>query len=505
MAAPARRTNSRISVISVPRRTIARLAEHLHRQNGLTLAADGSRMTSMGKRLLGLLAVALLASGCSKGGGVETSHGDGLVLLEVLSGSQVGDRLKITGLTGQHGEIDIPAPTLAVATQRPGQAIYTTGSGSVYLVDATRRMARRLDISAHAGVIFNPILFGQSEDFTVLASPKGDAAYLVDLGTGAVTNLIGLAGADHLFSAEFAPREKYLAFFGDKLVVVPTKNPKKARSLGAGRDVGFAGFTQDGTRIGSIDVSDPSRPKLIVQNVDGSGQTSVGLPPGTVRAHLIGRGDSAVIEGSDSLSIVDTSTGHVKELARFTGTPRLSWFGPRGTTALFGSGNAKSIAWDWLDLRDGTARRLPDLENAFPLLRSPADRYVFFADRQIPGDVGSLRVLDMASGQPREVLHFDGPRRVEGYQVAAGGRFALIPAERGNGGELRVVSAMGQVRVVASASRGLPLGTFSPNGDWVAVSEPPPPGHPPTVRAVSTADGTTRPLGQGIRPVWLLG
>ena len=459
----------------------------------------------MGKRLLGLLAVALLASGCSKSGGPDTPYGDGPVLLEVVSGSQVGDRLKITGLTGQHGEIDIPAPTLGVATQRPGQAIYTTGSGSVYLVNATRSVARRLAIPAGAGVIFNPILFGQSAHFTVLANPKGDPAYLVNLGTGAVTNLIGLAGAQHLFSAEFAPRERYVAFFGDELVVVPTRDPQEARELGSGKQVGFAGFTQDGTRVAFIDLSDPSRPTLVVQGVEGSGQTSVKLPSGTVRAHLIGRGDSAVLEGSDRLSIVDTTTGEVTDLTRFTGSPRLSWFGPRGATALFGSGDTKSVTWDWLDLKDGTARRLPGLENDFPLLSSPADRWVYFADRQIPGDVASLRALDMTTGETREVLRFDSSRTVDGYQIAAGGRFALIPAERGDGGDLRVVSATGDVRVVASSARGLPLGTFSPTGDWVAVSEPPPPDKAPTVAAVSTTDGTRQPLGEGIRPVWLLG
>jgi hypothetical protein len=458
------------------------------------------------RRIAVLLAMALLGSPCTRSAAPDHRPvTDGFILLEVVSGSTVGDRLSITGLDGGQGEIDVPAPALGLATEIPGKAVYTTGSGSVFLVDAHERVARRLDIPPDAGVIFNPILFGQAERFIVLASPAGDAGYLVDLQTGAASNLIGLAGAEHLFSAEFSPDGEHLAFFGDQLVLVPTAHPADATRLGRKGGVGFAGFSEDGQKVASIDVGDPGQPKLVIQSVDGSISRTVDLPPGTTRAHLLGRGARAVLEEQNRLSIIDVGSGRARPLAPFRGTPRLSWFGPGGRTALFGSGSGDRVSWDWLDLEHAASRHLTGLGDYRPLLSSPSDRYVFFSDGAIPGPVRSFRLLDMETGHTQSIFSFGRARTVDGYQIATGGTFALIPAEQGRGGELRVLSATGAAHVIASSTGGLPLGTFSPSGDWVAMSKPPGPGRTPTVVAVSTSGGETKNLVQGVRPVWLRG
>ena len=447
--------------------------------------------------LLALLALGFLGLGsCTGGRGPDHQRAvDGSVLLEEVSGSQVGDRLSVTGLDGHRGEIDIPGPAIGLATRLPGKAIYTTIGGSVYLVDADRGSATRLDIPPHAGVIFNPILFGQSDRFLVLGSPRGDAGYLVDLETGRATNLIGRAGATKVFSSEFAPDGRHLAFFGDELVLLSTTDPASATRLGPAHGIGFAGFSADGDRVAYIDVSDPSHPKLVVQGVDGSNRTSADLPAGTVRAHILGAGGRAVLEQSDRLSLLNVGTGHVSELMSFQGTPRLSWFGPDGNTMLFGAEAAGHVTWAWLDLARGTSRELGVLRNQQPLLNAPSDRFVFFADGQVPGTVRSLRVLDMADGGTKQVFDFGNGGEVPGYQIASGGRSALIPTDQGKGGELRVVPAQGgQPRIVASSQRGLPLGTFLEYDPSVpklfdgrlhvgTPDQEPGPGHPPGVAA----------------------
>jgi hypothetical protein len=465
-------------------------------------------MDRMSRRMFALFAAVFLAlTACTHGGGADIGHPvDGVVLLEQVSGSQVGDRLTVTGLSGKQGEIDIPAPALGLTTRVPGKAVYSTGSGAIYLVDAERRSARRLDVPADAGVIFNPILFGQSDRFLVLGSPRGNAGYLLDVRSGSTANLIGLAGAKQLFSSEFSPDGRYLAFFGDELVLVPTGDPSAAVRLGAGHATGFAGFSADSRRVAFLEITDPTHPKLVVQAVAGSDRTSVDLPAGTVRAHILGSGNRAVLQEPHRLSLLTVDQGRTSQLVPFRGTPRLSWFGPDGDTMLFGVQGGSRVLWDWIDLRAGSAHRLGDLSGLQPLLSSPSDRFVFFANGHVPGTVRSLRVLNMANGQTREVLDLGRGSVVPGYQIASEGRFALIPVERGKGGDLRLVPAQeGRSRVVASSSRGLPLGTFSPSGDWVAVSKPPRSGQPPTVSALSTSGSERHQLGQGVRPVWLRG
>jgi len=459
-----------------------------------------------------LVTAVLALPTCSGGGGsTGATASDGAILVQHVGASGgFENALRLTGLNGQSGSIHIPKPSVGVATGVPGKALYPAGDHAVYLVDATSKTAKRLDIPSSAGVLPNQAAYGRSERYIVLASPRGSPVFLVDAQTGTATDLTKLGLSHTAFSGEFSPDGSHFVFTGDSLVLVPTADPKSATRLGPVK-AGFAGFTSDGKRVAYVDLSDPGQPRAVIQDLDGSGRRTVHLPPGVFRARLLGDGDRMLLAHQGVLSLLDVGSGKQTQLLRSQSPPALVWFSPSERAALVGMGSSSGgfTSWTWLDLEKGAARGLPDLAGDQPILSSPADRMLFFSDARLPGRARAFSVLDLESGRARPVFTFPQPRVVVGQQVAAGGRFALLPVEaRGGGGELWLLPAEGgKARRIASSNGGI-AGTVSPSGEWVAVSEVERTGGgAPSAGlvAVSTEGHKVRDLGEGVGPVWLRG
>jgi hypothetical protein len=309
----------------------------------------------------------------------------------------------------------------------------------VYLVDALHKTAKRLSIPESPTVVPNRAAFGQSDRFVVLGSPKGSPAYLVDAQTGAVTNLIGLGLSKTAFSGEFSPDGSHFVFTGNRLVLVPTADPKAATRLGPEK-AGFAGFTVDGTRLGYVDLTDPQHPVAVIEGVDGSDRQKIDLPPHVSRARLVGEGDRLLLEREGGLTVLDVQSGKETAVLSSRRPPGLVWFAPSGRAALVGTGDSSqggSTSWTWLDLEKGTARALPSLGGDAPILSSDTDPLLFFSDGRLPGNATSFSVLNLETGDTHHVFSFPQGRLIAGQTIAPGGRFALLPVQdRGGGGEL---------------------------------------------------------------------
>jgi hypothetical protein len=404
----------------------------------------------------------------------------------------------------------------ALPTAISHQAILFTPDNA-YLVDAKEGdiQALALPPDAQGRVLPEAAQFslsGGGQRWSLLGSPQGDQAYLIDLETAQVQDLLGTLASksenvNFSFYGLFSPDETHLILGTDRdLWLLPTENPRRARRLGTARTQYGANFSPDGERIVYLQRTEAGETQVMVAHVDGSGSEVVAAGDGFSHAHFVLGGEGLVLFFEDKVTRLSLDDRQEGELLTFSGPLQRLWIPTDGEKALFSYESGETAVWQLIDLKEETARSLDDLEGYLALFKDRGHRWLFFADSVERAGARRFAGLDLETGDVHELLTLDADTKfwsLTGF--APDGEFALITALTDDDvSQLWLLRASGGApRLLAESANS--FGAFSPDGHWIAVSTMTRSDEQNQFElALMETDGDeTRSLGEGLRPVWV--
>ncbi len=461
--------------------------------------------------LLLILPIVLLTS-CGPGGG------SGLVLSLVQDEDDPGlveSEARLLDVNGREvHSIRLPSePVLPwlFATQVSNRALIKTTEDGWVLVDSARGRAEELDIPLEVAddLTLNVGGFVQSggKRHAILAIPTGDAAYLVDLEDGEVTDLLEVGGDTRfVLSGLFSPDEEYLALVVDGgLWLVPTADPGEARRLGDGKTTGAANFSSDSKQIAYLQ-HDKGDFQVIVEQVDGTDSEVVqdDNDPFWAASFVPGQ-QQLVLVREEEVSLLSLGDGRETELLEFEGRPtgRL-WFSPSGRMMLFGYEGEDENVWHLVDLKEGSEEQLDRLDGCTPTYARREYRYLFFRDDMAIGAGIDFAALDLETGQVQSIRGLDDDTLFYyATDYSSDGRLALITGQTDEGLQAWLLDAKeGRARLLVEG--WLTGGSLSEDGRWYAYSiREEREDLESELMLLDIDKDETRSLGAGIRPIWV--
>ncbi len=459
----------------------------------------------VGRTLLVLGVLLLAACGGKSSPGLilyQPADEAGQPALELVVVNVNGDEQRRIPLSG-------PLRMKGVATQTSYRALFFTEDGAVYLVDARDGTAQKLDLLPQDGRQLYPNHLGFSwahgKRWTVLGDVRGNLAYLADLKTGQVTDLV----YDRLvFFGRFSPDDAYLALAGDKgFWLVPTSSPEDARRLDA-RNVRFS---NDGRQIVYIEFDrEVGEHRIVVEAVDGSESEVVFTADSPLLDVAFGPRDNQLfVRGEDALFLLNTDDGTREELLPYDPPAQLQ-FSSDGTKLVFGYKREETMVWYWIDLTEGTVKPLDNLPPDYPIpCQNAPTRQMLFAEQALEVEERHYTLLNLESGEAKDMA-LSGKEAGMPFvlECSGDGRFGLVLSLfQGAGQQQRQLWLLdvgkGQARLLAQADEV--RGALSPDGQWVAVNTIKQEGETaePTLTLVRTEGEETRPLGAGYLHAWV--
>ena len=429
-----------------------------------------------------------------------------LLLYQTLSEDDQPQELVVVNLQGEE-QRRIPMTDFvrqAVAAQGGFKAMMNTVSGE-YLVDAKNGTAQRL-FSGDA--FLRPLQFrGGGKRWMLAGSPQGDLTYLVDLETSQVHDMATLnEESEPVFYALFAPDEAHLVLgMGVDLWLVPTEDPGGARRLGNGKRSFASSFSSDGKQIAYVQRTEPGRFDLVLEAVDGSKSEVVASHDFIGWVAFVPKKDQLVFATRENVVLLSLDDGQEQTLLAVSGPTRRPWFAPDGKKLLLSEEADEGTIWHLIGLA-GDVQTLDAVQGYTALLWNPDHRYLFFIDDPTLGEGGRRLVsLDLTSGATNPAMTVDAGSFYMGVvDLAADGKYGLVVARSGDEMQLWQIRADGgDPRLLAEAD-GV-QGSFSPDGEWVAVSTSKRVDDRNERRVIlmQTEGDETRAIGEGMRPFWV--
>lgn len=434
---------------------------------------------------MGLLALAI--SGCGDDGGGDDQPTAGLIVGQQAQDGELGDRLVVVDPDRpDHEEIDLADVGRGTPAGR-GTAFYETPT-DLYLVDAEAGEAHDLGVDltdADPGYSLG-VVQGGGRRFTVLLSPTGAAATLVDLEEATATAL-GLGDATLYYSAELTPDEsRALVNTDDGAWLVPTDDPGDPERLadGAGQ------LVDDGT---GVLLRTPDG--ILVQDLDSGDGVELGS---TGIDGVLAVGSRVVAVQGDEAVLVEPGSPDVLASAPYSGRGAAPLVA--GTSILLPGPGGR---WTLMDADAATTTPLDELTGMVPAFSGrPPTRWVPFSDS---AELGGRRVVavDAADGSVATVLDLPRGQQVVGFpDVADQGPNALLAVDRPEGTTLLVADLeTGELVELGVRLQGAAL---SPDGERVAWSGGDDPDNPSLLVADVEDPTSADVLADGVAlPLWL--
>lgn len=266
--------------------------------------------------------------------------------------------------------------------------------------------------------------------------------------------------------------------------LVPIANPEDARSLADGNSF-FVSFSSDsqwlvyarGERIDGLN-------EIVVERVDGSVTSTVMEGQGPLLPSFIPGQARLVIYSEDRLTTFDINSGLQTDVLTFPeGELGLIKFSPSGKNMIVLNTNDSQIAWQLIDLTNGTVSSLHHLAGYMPV--ENLGGFSVVSDKRwlsvaYPSHSGSMTpseafgMLDLESGDLHQILHLDQPSRIGVLDSTPDGRailFQTIPDTGDAPAELYFLGSDNEVaRLVDTAADGGFSGSIAPGGNWIAFS-----------------------------------
>jgi hypothetical protein len=471
------------------------------------------------KRSVWLILILLVLVGCgSNGNGVQGS----IVYQSVdESGKRQPELVMIDAQGEEQHRVSISGSVVNFYRARTEDRILvTTLDPKQYLVDVEQGTVHTLDLPEDVSVGGGNVVGGGERWLLAMGFDEGSVAHLVNLETGEVNPLTEVSKeATRIIYGEFAANEAHLALWllgsaGDEVWLVPTENPNGARRLGSGRPVQWGGFSSDGKQIVYLERTEAKERDIFVEGVDGSGQEVVVSGTSAARAVFVPQKEQLLLAGRERLSVHSLKSGQEQELLTYSGVPLALMFAPSGKkvvlgvdTRVFSEDGSGGREWTLVDLEERSAESLKGLFDLLPGGQTLGRRWLFFIQNVGPLEGGERFVgLDLESGETRLAMVLDGATRFFGPMgLSPDGKFGLIVAKPEDGKfQLWLLHAeSGEARLLDEAD--LIGGSFSPDGQWVAVGSVEREGDQEAahVRLMATEGEEVKELVEGLHPVWV--
>jgi hypothetical protein len=396
------------------------------------------------------------------------------------------------------------------STQVSNRALVETSEDGWFLIDTAKGKAEELDIPLEiAGdLIPNTGGFALSggKRHLILANPRGDGVYLVDLEDGEVTDLLGIDDEMRFsFSGRFSLDEEYLALFaGDGLWLVPTADPEDAERLGDGQTTGALSFSSDGKQIAYIQY-DEGEFQVVVEPLDGSDSEVVANGDLIDAASFVPDQQQLVLVREDDVSLLSLRDDREEELLGFDGRPiSRPWFSPSGDMVLFGYESEDENLWCLIDLKEGKEKELGRLDGYYPIFANWEHRWLFFRDNPaIAADIG-FAALDLETGDVQRIRGLDDETIIyPAIQCSSDGGLGLLTGQPAEGLQVWLLDAKaGQARLLVDG--WLTGGALSADGrSYVYSSREDREDLESELMLLDITKDETRRLGVGMRPIWV--
>lgn len=454
--------------------------------------------------------VLLLLAGCQAG----DKGPQGFILYQTLAEDGQPQELIIVDPDGKE-QHRIPMPDLVRrGTPLPiGHKALVDTLGELYLVDAKEGSAQLLPLTEEVFPYVSQFRFsGGGERWVLLGRPRGDLTYLLNLETAQVHDVSTLGeSAPGIYYGLFAPDEKHVLLrVGSDLWLIPTANLSAARRLGTGRTTFASNFSGDGKQIAYVQRVEDKSFQVVLESVDGSKSEVVATDDFIDWVFFVPGKQQLVLARSAKVTVLDLDGGAERDLLIISERVRVRrpWFAPSGKNLVLAQDTGDTITWHFVDLKSATVQPLEGLEDYQAYFWNPDHRWLVFVDDISLGTDGRRLVsLDLESGETRQVLTVARDTSYMGLNdLSSDGKFGLVVslAEDKMMQLWLLRSAGGEPRLLAEA-RGV-QGAFSPDGNWVAVSTWER-GDDDQFKAqlmlMETQGDETKPLGAGVRPIWV--
>ena len=421
-------------------------------------------------------------------------------------------------------EVAMPLVTEVYQTALPGHLIARAGA-DLYVVDVDNGKATRLDFGdvLSAEVLPNPIQTRGTagKRFFLLGDAAMGNAFLVDLLTGKVTNLVDLIGslpgaARYAGYAAVSADDAHVVIWdGRHAFLAPTDDLASIEQVGGEGFVFGPTFTADGTAlIYSRQPEGAESSEIVVQPLDGSApriihsskQVAITLAvPG--RNALLVDDRSTTSPGGD-LSLLDIKSEESRTLLDYSGSVLSVQFSPDGSKALAGIDDPNGRTWTLIDLKTGDHQQIDGAAeaDAKPGLYGIAN-WTLFTPIDLFGvgtSGGFYGGMSLKTGVFHKFFDTEKDARYERPQLSADGRLALLTVVTKPKSVVWLLdNETGNARQV-----GASLGTsaqFSPDACWLAISESRiVAGLRTTALSLASTSGKQeRELGSGLVLAWL--
>lgn len=321
--------------------------------------------------LLTACALTLAACGGSSGGGESGAAAkNGPVLLIGLAKGELSGELLVVDEHGeQQGRVRLGDISPVAPVARARKVLFKVGDDKSVIVDATTAKAVTVRAPSGTGDLI-PLDPGHLGDkFATLGTPERSAGFLVDLATGAATDLVAEMKSNTKFvsHALLSPDESAVVVSdGNDTWLVHTASPKAAERIA--KNALPAGFSVDGKDVLLVEHPAPKTLALAALPIAGGEPVELakGDPSKTPLSALVPlRGDAVAFqEGTKVVTVHIGDPKNQKVLA--TGVKQVRLLPePGGNQILMGDDrkdDPSSVQWSVLDVSSAKATRLAGVD-----------------------------------------------------------------------------------------------------------------------------------------------
>ncbi len=441
---------------------------------------------------------------------VDTSPGWILHAVQADDGVTLEPWLIVRDIEGEEvGQIPLPGPPTFRDLYALASNLVATVENEWLLLNTSDFTAETLAIPAEeaADLTLNSgvILPRWPQRHAVLSNLRGTSAYLVNLNTGAVFDLLSVdSEMEYVIGGQFSPHEEYLALWADAGIwLLDTNHPEQSRKL-EDSSIWSLNFSDDGTRIAYIQQSSDGPSEVVVESTAGPSSEVVLADDWFDSVDFVPGQEELVVMREEALSLLSLLSGEERELLALSSRYRPR-FAPSGRMLLAGASDERG--WHIVDLDQGTSRALDDITGLDLCFYDASARWALFRETMAWAAGVQVAVLDLETGAVVPLRGLDSEALFGGASIrstSSDGRRLLMQglADSETGREYWLVMAdEGEARLLAEGQ--VSGASLSADGRWLVYSQWHEDQNIRELILLDVDSDERRSLGEGFAPVWV--
>lgn len=463
----------------------------------------------------------------------SSAGSNGLILYQSFNRDRTGgtEGLVVANANGER-QRTVPLdgfPIRVLPTPYPDHAIVITGDENgnatkIEVVDAARAFRYPLDIPAESiGSLTYPVAAtaeSKGSRYIVLSDAPGRYAYLVDLETGNLTDVMAIAErrADDdsltLTTAIVSPDDQSLVLATNAgALLIPTDKPEGDRLIAEGVAVSdFAFLSNDPSQLLFARALDDGSNDIVLYDIDRHVERIMTNAVDFIGVNALPNGEAVLVTTANSLTLIDVNYLAKADLGDPGGTISALYIAPKSGRAAYAVTTAAGDqSWRYVNLRTGETIALNYVNGLIPTEGAGQPRWILFAPNNVvsANEGGTVfYALDLETGNVVQTLSSStGTSYLPAIVSPGNGRYAIVPSVTGSTQRYDVLDNRTGVTGELLDGRSN-AAILSPDGCKAAVALTIGPAADREVHiAIITLDHSAEMItGElGFAPVWLIG